>query len=45
MEMQGLSDEDLVAVVSYLKTVTPVRRDIGPPAAWVKHQAAASGGS
>jgi hypothetical protein len=22
---------------TYLKTVMPVRRDVGPPAAWVKH--------
>jgi mono/diheme cytochrome c family protein len=28
MEMQGLSDEDLLAVVSYLRTQAPVRNDV-----------------
>src|SRR5262249_19118179 len=30
MEMQGLSDEDLTAVVSYLRTQTPVRNQVPP---------------
>ncbi len=31
-----MSDDDLRAIYRYLKTVTPVRRDVGPPARWVK---------
>ncbi len=38
-----MSDEDLRAIYRYLKTVTPVRRDVGPPAAWIRGQAAADG--
>jgi mono/diheme cytochrome c family protein len=30
MEMQGLSDDDLVAVVSYLRTLPPVRNPVPP---------------
>jgi len=30
MEMQGLSDDDLVAVVSYLRTMAPVRNEVPP---------------
>jgi mono/diheme cytochrome c family protein len=32
MEMQGLSDDDLAAVVSYLKTLAPVRNEVPPHA-------------
>jgi mono/diheme cytochrome c family protein len=32
MEMQGLSDDDLVAVVSYLRTQAPVRNQVPPHA-------------
>lgn len=32
MEMQGLSDDDLVAVVSYLRTMPPVRNEVPPHA-------------
>ncbi|MCC7008176.1 MAG: cytochrome C [Acidobacteria bacterium] len=30
MEMQGLADDDLVAVVSYLRTLAPVRHSVPP---------------
>jgi len=30
MEMQGLSDDDLVAVVSYLRSLSPVRHEVPP---------------